>query len=413
MNKIAPRKRIAILGAGGLGVCTALELANRGYQVDLYEEYSAPVKKASYVQEGKIHLGLIYALDKELHTAKEMINGALHFITYLKRWVDINPEEIISTPFYYGVHKGSLMSPEEVAVHYKQCSNYFKEARAHFKKDYLDLFESLEISRLPDSQIESVANPEFMEAIFKTTEYAVEPRIISEKLSEVVQAHPQINLFLNTKITAVSDQGNGLKVHFTRDQSPAAEVYPEVINATWNGLLAIDKTMGIEPPQKWSHRYKFGNKVFIPLKNEDLPSLTIVQGPFGDTVNFKDRGLFMSWYPIGRTGWSEDYRAPEWDSQYSTAERIDVFEKSLEEIALRIPSIRNLKFRPEDISPVGGVIYAHGNQDVDVADSRLHTRFEVGMRSFGNYHTVNTGKYTIIPLLAVTIANKISGKTLS
>ena len=59
-------KRIAILGAGGLGVCTALELANRGYLVDLYEENNAPVKKASYVQEGKIHLGLIYAMDRDL-----------------------------------------------------------------------------------------------------------------------------------------------------------------------------------------------------------------------------------------------------------------------------------------------------------------------------------------------------------
>jgi hypothetical protein len=35
------------------------------------------------------------------------------------------------------------------------------------------------------------------------------------------------------------------------------------------------------------------------------------------------------------------------------------------------------------------------------------------MRSFGNYHTVNTGKYTIIPLLAVNIANQISGKALN
>jgi hypothetical protein len=406
-------KRIAILGAGGLGVCTALELANRGYLVDLYEENNAPVKKASYVQEGKIHLGLIYAMDRDLHTAKEMINGALHFISYLKRWIEINPEDIISTPFYYGVHTGSLMSPEEVSVHYQRCSEYFTTARNHFKKDYLDLFESLEVSRLPNSQIGDIANPEYMSAVFQTSEYAVEPRIISEKLTEAVTSHPNVNLFLNTKITAVSDHGNSLKVHFLRDSIPDSERYPEVINATWNGLLAIDKTMGIEPPQKWSHRYKFGNKVFIPLKPDDLPSLTIVQGPFGDTVNFKDRGLFMSWYPVGRTGWSEDYRAPEWDSHYSEEERMEVFEKSLAEIALRIPALNKLKFEPQDISPVGGVIYAHGNKDVDSAESKLHTRFEVGMRSFGNYHTVNTGKYTIIPLLAVNIANQISGKPLN
>jgi hypothetical protein len=178
-------------------------------------------------------------------------------------------------------------------------------------------------------------------------------------------------------------------------------------------LLSLTQNYSYEEPKKWSHPYKFRIIILLQLKPDDLPSLTILQGPFGDTVNFKDRGLFMSWYPIGRTGWSEEYRAPDWDSQYSTQERMEVFEKSLAEIALRIPSLNKLKFEPKDISPVGGVIYAHGNKDVDSAESKLHTRFEVGMRSFGNYHTVNTGKYTIIPLLAVNIANQISGKPLN
>lgn len=404
------KKRIAILGAGGLGVCTALELAERGYQIDLYEEHSTPVRKASYVQEGKIHLGLIYAMDKQLHTAKEMITGALHFISYLRRWIDINPEEVISTPFYYGVHKGSLMNPEEVSLHYKQCCNYFKDARNHYKKDYLDLFESLEVTQVSNSKLEEIANPEYMEAVFSTTEYAVEPRAISEKLIDAVTAHSSIHLLPSSKVDSIARKGSKLIVSYTRDEQKLTNEYPEVINATWNGLLALDKTMGIEPPQKWSHRYKFGNKVMIPLKPQDLPSLTIVQGPFGDTVNFKDRGLFMSWYPIGRTGWSEEYRAPDWDIQYSDEERMGVFERSFEEIAHRIPSLRQLKFNREDISPVGGVIYAHGNTDVHKNGSKLHTRFEVGMRSFDNYHTVNTGKYTIIPYLAVNIANQIQGK---
>jgi glycine/D-amino acid oxidase-like deaminating enzyme len=66
-------KRIAVLGAGGVGVCAALELADRGYRLDLYDENSQPLIRASANNEGKIHLGLVYAKDNSLRTARTMI----------------------------------------------------------------------------------------------------------------------------------------------------------------------------------------------------------------------------------------------------------------------------------------------------------------------------------------------------
>jgi len=159
LNKI--NRKIAVLGAGGLGSCLALELAQRGYQVDLYEEYSEPIKKASYVNEGKIHLGFIYAMDKGFNTSREMIIGALHFISNLKRWVDINPEEVISTPFNYCIHKGSLMNAKELAPHYQKCIDFYDEAKTFYKKSYLDLFDKIETSLIPRNKIDGIVNPEY------------------------------------------------------------------------------------------------------------------------------------------------------------------------------------------------------------------------------------------------------------
>lgn len=406
---IKNKKRIAILGAGGLGACLALELAQRGYQIDLYEEHSEPIKKATYVNEGKIHLGFIYAMDKGFNTSREMIIGALHFISNLKRWVEINPEEVISTPFNYCVHEGSLMNAQELAPHYQKCVDFFKEAKSFYKKSYLDLFDQIDATLLPRTKIGEVANPEFIQDIFSTTEYSVEPRTIAEKLTAALLETPFINLMVNTKVNSVSKNGSKLKVSSTRDGIKVEEEYTDVVNSTWNGLLEIDRTMGIEPLYSWSHRYKFGNKILIPLKSDELPSCTMVQGPFGDTVNFKGKGAFMSWYPIGRTGWSEDHRPPEWDQMYTDDERYEVFSRSFKELSNRIPALNNLIFSLEDVSPVGGVIYALGNTDVDNHESKLHTRHEVGIRSFDNYHSVNTGKYTLIPYLAVKVADRLEG----
>ena len=301
------------------------------------------------------------------------------------------------------------MNPAELSVHYQKCISFFDEAKNHYKEKYLGLYDKIRADRLQNSRIGEIANPEHIEAVFSTNEHAVEPRSISEKLTTALLTHSSIQLLLETKVDSVSRKGSKLIVRSTKNGVRTANEYTDVINATWNGLLEIDKTMNIAPPNSWSYRYKFGNKVFIPLGSSCLPSCTLVQGPYGDTVNFRERGMFLSWYPIGRTGWSEDLRPPEWDQIYTESERIDVFERSFTELTKRIPALAHLKFTKDLVKPVGGVIYALGNTDVDDYESQLHTRHEVGIRSFDNYHSVNTGKYTLIPYLGLKMADRIEG----
>lgn len=403
-------KKIAILGAGGLGACTALELSQRGYQVDLYEEHSEPIKKASFVNEGKVHLGFIYAMDRDFHTSREMIIGALHFLNYLRRWIDVNPEEVISTPFNYLVHKGSLMNGDQLLVHYNKCIDFFEEAKNHFQLDYLGLYDRIDAKRLGKHEFGAIADPEYIQDVFVTTEHSVEPRTIAQKLAEQLHANPSINLILNTKVTSVARKGATLEVTSQRDDLIHSESYTDVVNSSWNSLLQIDQTMGIDPLYSWSFRYKFGNKILVPFRSEDFFSCTMVQGPYGDAVNFKEKGGFFSWYPIGRTGWSEQVQPPNWDSMYSDEERFEIFSKSFAELTKRIPSLKGLEYKPEEVKPVGGVIFALGNTDVDKEESKLHTRHEVGIRTFDGYHSVNTGKYTLIPYLAVRVADRLEGK---
>ncbi|MDX5337913.1 MAG: FAD-binding oxidoreductase [Cyclobacteriaceae bacterium] len=403
-------KRIAILGAGGLGACAALELAQRGYQVDLFEKHSEPIRKASFVNEGKIHLGFIYALDKDLHTARQMLVGAVHFITHLKRWIPINPEEVISTPFHYCNHRGSLSSGEELQAHYQKCATIFEEVSRNHNKKYLDLEEKIFSRRLSDSAMEEIVNPEYFQDVFQTNEFAVEPRIVASLLNKALDEEPNIQVHLNAAVQRVERQGSKLRVHFRQHGQNLREDFDEVVNCTWNGLLGIDQSMGVDPLYNWSFRYKYGNKILIPFGAEEFPSCTMVQGPYGDCVNFSEKGGFFSWYPIGRTGWSEGKNPPDWDQMYTQEERMDIFQRSFEELKKRVPILCGLQFPVEKVDPAGGVIFALGNTDVDNSASKLHTRHEVGIRTFDGYHSVNTGKYTLVPLLALQLANRIEGK---
>ena len=89
-----------MLGAGILGSCTALELADRGERVCLFERNADPISEASLYNEGKIHLGFVYAADPTFRTAERMIWGAVRFMDVLARWIPSRTLSVLSTrPF--------------------------------------------------------------------------------------------------------------------------------------------------------------------------------------------------------------------------------------------------------------------------------------------------------------------------
>src|SRR3954469_8577093 len=78
MGPMRESRRIAVLGAGIMGASLALFLARRGFDVCLFVRESAPLAGASRWNEGKIHLGYVYAADASLKTAPSVIPGGLN-----------------------------------------------------------------------------------------------------------------------------------------------------------------------------------------------------------------------------------------------------------------------------------------------------------------------------------------------
>src|SRR5437867_5856232 len=186
--------RIAILGAGNAGVCAALELAARGQTVDLYDENAEPISRASRNNEGKVHLGLVYAKDRSLETARTMIWGALHFTSCLKRWIDLEPDDddVISMPYYYGVHEGTMARPEELKRHYDHCKKLFDEAHAATGLSYLGRDRTLTAEELSRRDVEKLVDMDHFVTAFRTSERAVDPRAVADRLRAAVRANPRI-----------------------------------------------------------------------------------------------------------------------------------------------------------------------------------------------------------------------------
>jgi NAD(P)-dependent dehydrogenase (short-subunit alcohol dehydrogenase family) len=403
-------RRIAIIGAGGTGTCAALELASRGHTVDLFERRAEAVSEASFVNEGKIHLGFIYALDARMRTAARMIEGALRFEENLRRWIPFRAADVVSTPFNYCVHRGSLLEPDSLARYYDRCCALYRERAAASGRDYLGLGAGCSVARLKREEYEELVDPAYFTAVFRTTERAVDPRAIAVALRQALLAEPRIRFRPKHRVLEVAPRRRGgCRLAIDAGGSRIQETFTDVVNAAWYERLALDLPLGIEPPGRWSHRYKFGNRVAVRLRPDAIPSCTVVQGPFGDIVNFGERGLFLSWYPIGRTGMSTAEVAPDWHTVYSPAERHDVFSRSLAEWRKHCPRLAGLPDGPEQVDAAGGVIYALGTTDVDDESSDLHHRYEIGIQTRGRYHSVDTGKYTLVPYWGRRVADRVEG----
>lgn len=403
--------RIAILGAGNSGTCAALELAGRGLDVDLYDQCDEPIRRASFHNEGKVHLGILYAKDRTLRTAELMIRGALSFATLIDRWVGFDRGRLeISTPFLYAVHVGTMVEVDGLRAHYATCQRLFEELYQACGASYLGLDRALEIEELSRTQMESTVAAEHFVAMFRTSERAVDPRTVAGLLRAAVLAHPRIHCVWGARVTEVARRdGGGIAVSFQKDGDDYVERYDQVANALWHGRLQIDAQMGLGQDHPWLYRYKFANRILVPLSNGDIPSITCVLGPFGDIVNYGRNGLFLSWYPEGMIGTSRALQPPDWERQLTPERRYEVFRRSHAEWVKRCPLLKSLEFRPADVDTGGGVIFAWGDTGIDDPQSKLHERHEIGVYSLGNYHSVNTGKYTMTPYMGMKTAERILG----
>jgi hypothetical protein len=401
--------RIAILGAGGVGTCAALELALRGYDVELFDEQAEPLTQASRNNEGKIHLGLVYAKDRSLETAKTMIQGAIHFTACLERWIDLaSMDPLVSTPYYYAVHKDTMTDPVDLELHYGSCQRLFDEACSATGLSYLGRERRLMVEKVSIEEMAGLVAPHQCLRLYRTNELAVDVRGIADRLSAAVRASPRIRFRSGASVLSVTRSGaEKLCVAFRDSGTEQRENYDHVANTLWHGRLEVDSTYGLTPERGWIYRYKLGGWINLPMDGAAIPTVTFVLGPFGDIVNLGRRGLYFSWYPAGMVATSQAVKPPDWDRQIPESRRRAILRDSYAAVRSLCPALHSVEYSDDTVEAAGGVIFAWGATDIDHHRSRLHTRHEIGIRSAGNYHTVNTGKYAMVPYLGYKIAERI------
>jgi len=399
-----------VLGAGLTGVTTALALARAGVNVSLVDQDTQAVNRASLRNEGKIHLGFVFANDRSLATARLMIDGALRFRQLLGRAAGERAMRVaVSTPFVYLVANDSVLSPDAIECHYTAVESIYREqTKQQADLDYLGRRPERLFQPMPLGELRAHFNPEHIAAAFQTAELAIDTSELAEVLRDAIAAHPRIRLLFGHRVTSVERLAGRFRVEGDGPRGRWNVECGQVVNALWENRFKIDKTVGLDHPSGWLHRLKYRVIARVPERLQNAPSATMVLGPYGDVVIRPDRMAFFSWYPLGLRGWTEDLAPPDDWNRPCRGELAGDEARSV--AAALLGAIDRWYPGAAESTPLqvdAGAIVAYGRTDVNDPGSGLHDRTRVGVTSSEGYHSVDPGKLTTAPLFGELAAGSV------
>lgn len=402
------QREIAVLGGGFQGCCIALALAERGARVTLYERNTALMTEAAVVNEGRMHLGYVYAADTTLATARMMIRGALAFGPFVERHVGLTRNGLaLSAPTTYLVHRETQRPVDELRAYFGAVHRLVREAVGDRKDAYFGVDIQAEPRQWSSAERERVFDGSVGLAAFDTPEIALDPMVLGAAVRLRVRSLPAIETRLERTVRAVEDERGALCVVSDGPQGSARDRYDHVVNALWGGRLAVDATRGLRPAKQWIYRFKYGIRLRQP-SGRRWPTVGVTLGPFGDVVAYENDTVYVSWYPACLEGISHAVTPPAWSATPMDADRARIVSETLTGMAGIIPSLRDVEANALDCTVKGGVIVAWGRTDIDDPDSELHRRYEIGVTSTGHYHSVDPGKLTMVPYFAEVCADRIT-----
>lgn len=399
--------RVAVLGAGIMGSSVALFLARGGARVSLFDSAAAPFSGASRWNEGKIHLGYLYAGDRSLETARGVLPGGLTFkpLTEELLGCSIAPAVTAEDDIYL-VHRDSVATVDQTRAYFEAVTALAREHPG--AGDYLvDLGQSRALS---PAELDEITDPRVVRAGFRVPERSVSTGWIADRFLQALEAENGIEMRMGCRVGAVEPVGGKWSIHGS-DRPHRGRLqqagFDFVVNALWHGRIEVDRTVGLEPEPGWSHRYRLS--LFVRTgQTVQAPSAVLATGPFGDMKNYTGRDFYLSWYRAGLMAEGEEVAPPPIPPMDAAGRRATIAAVT-EHLGNLLPAARRVMDEAVEVRVEGGWVFAKGKGSLADPAATVHRRDRFGIGQVGSYFSVDTGKYSAAPLLARQIADRILG----
>jgi hypothetical protein len=389
-------------------------LAERGAEVVLFDKNDTLLSRTAVANEGKVHLGYMYAGDPTLATAKTMLTGALSFAPFLERYLGQPAQSFsVSVPANYVVHRDSQRSVDDVSAYLKTVHALVNEAAEGRDQAYFGTDLRGPLRPWSAAETEAEFDPATAVAVFSTPEIAINPSTLAETMRDCIAVHPQIEVRCNRRIVR-AEEGHGISVFSNGRDGSCRDTFDHVVNALWDGRLGLNETLGMQADRPWLHRLKYGVSFQLPSDVRLPPSATFVLGPFGEVVTYGNGIIYLTWYPECLQAISTAVTPPDWATYPPEPLRSRVLAGTVRALSDIVTSLQNLNAeRLPEAAVKGGAITAWGKTDIYDPASELHRRYEIGVTSKDRFHSIDPGKLTMVPYFAEICAERISPRWLA
>lgn len=369
---------VAIVGGGIQGTACALACAAAGWTVTLFERRAGLWFGASGNNEGKIHLGYTYGLDRTGRTRARLAELGSRFEADLAALIGPVPADVfLSRNVTYARHVDSELGADATEVHLM--------ATAELAGGRVQRWGSPEVGTTFSSTITDA---------WTVDEATIDPVCLGRHVIDRLAATPRVDLVTGVEIRRIGDDGS------IWDRNGRLGTFDRVLNCAWDGLATLDPSAtGL------CLRAKAG---FI-AQAAGAPSnpVTFSFGPFGDVVPFGDGRVYLSWYPdclMGFTTGTAD--GPGWFETVAAGFDCDAaYDRTRRALESLLPSM-TLAPRYDEVR--AGAILAAGRTDIYDPTSQLHERTAIGVTTRGIIASINPGKLTTAPTYARQAARWLS-----
>lgn len=396
--------RVAVLGAGIMGASVALFLARQGFRVTLFDQARQPFDGASGWNQGRIHLGYLYAADSTLGTARQLLTGGLLFRDIVEELLGCSLAGATTTADeVFLLHRDSVVSRVAVETYFRRVADL---VRGHPDVGrYLDDAARHGAAPLDTAALDRMAAPGgTITAAWRIPERSVSTRWLARRYIAAMAAEPRIEQRMGERVRAVRPAAPGaLDGPFTIATETGEDgPFTIVVNALWHGRCLIDQGLGLAPAAELSHRYRYALFAHTarPIAQD---SALIGTGPFGEVTAYGGRDFCLSWYPASLAVEGQD-PAPPPIPPLDGAGREAVIGRIVDGLAQHLPAVRQVVDQAASLELQGGWIFAQGRGSLADPASGLHRRDRFGIRRSGRYVSVDTGQFSTAPWMAREIA---------
>lgn len=251
-----------IIGAGLYGLYAALYCARRGQSVTVLEQEDAPFKRATYINQARVHMG--YHYPRSLSTAMKSAG-------YFRRFVE---------DYKFCIHS-------EFQQVYATSAHFSWTDAAEFKKFCRDA--EIPCMELP---VEQYFKEGVCDGAFLTKEYTYDAHILRDYFLEELGKFPYVTLLFGRKIKRICRSGGSFEVYSLNGRLEERLESPFILNASYASVNQVLDLAGDLNAEHFGLKYELC-EIILCRAGEKLRNvgLTVMDGPF------------FSIMPFGRTGY--------------------------------------------------------------------------------------------------------------